>query len=34
MDSETINGLVVTDENVIANILNDDQGCHHRKVLM
>ena len=33
MDSGTINGSVVTDETAIAKILNEDQGCHHRKVL-
>ena len=33
MDSETINGSVVTDETVIAKILNKNQGCHYGKKL-
>ena len=31
MDSETINGFVVTDENVIAKILNEDQEMSSQK---
>ena len=33
MDSDIINGSVVTDETVIAKILNKNQWCHHGKML-
>ena len=31
---EWMNGSIVTDETVIAKILNKNQWCYHRKVLM
>ena len=30
---ESMNGSIVTDETVIAKILNKNQWCYHRKVL-
>ena len=33
MDSETMNGSLVTDRTVVAKILNKNQRCHHGKEL-